>query len=701
MADDGSPMNGSRSKGNSALLDTAFLYGGSAQWIEQMQAAYAKNPSSVPESWRAFFADMGDDSSSAERNAEGATWKRSDWPRPALDEQVAAFDGNWALLEPKLEKKIKGARPAASDEDVHRAVKDSIRAIMMIRAYRMRGHLAAQLDPLRLDNPGDQPELDPATYGFTAEDMDRRIFIDGYLGLETATIPEMLEILQRTYCSTIGIEFMHISDPEEKSWLQERIEGPDKGVAFTNEGKKAILAKLIEAETFERFLHKRYPGTKRFGLDGGEAAVPALEQIIKRGGALGVKEIVVGMPHRGRLNMLAAVMGKPYEQIFHEFQGGNTQGADAFGSGDVKYHLGASSDREFDGNKVHLSMNANPSHLEAVDPVVLGKSRSKQEMAHRETGTLDRSIVLPLLLHGDAAFAGQGVVSECFALSGLQGYRTGGTIHFIVNNQIGFTTSPMYSRSSPYPSDVALMVQAPIFHVNGDDPEAVTYAAKVATEYRQKFHKDVVIDMFCYRRFGHNEGDEPMFTQPVMYKKIKNHVSTREIYAQTPRRGRSSDGGAGRAAGRPTSNPISTESLTPARISRRRKPTGWTANGRASACRMMMSAAARPALPRNACRRLASPSRPCRKASTSTARSPVSSTTVPRRSSKGQGLDWATAEHPGFCDASGRRLPSAPVRPGLRPRHVLSAPQPHCRPDDRREIHAAEQYQRQARLSTK
>ncbi|MCB9963285.1 MAG: 2-oxoglutarate dehydrogenase E1 component, partial [Hyphomonas sp.] len=396
MADDGSPVNGSRSRGNAALLDTAFLYGGSAQWIEQMQAAYAKDPASVPESWRAFFAEIGDDSLSAERNAEGATWKRGDWPRPAMDEQVAAFDGNWGLLEPKLEKKIKEVKPGSCDEDIMRAVKDSIRAIMMIRAYRMRGHLAAQLDPLRMEAPEHQPELDPASYGYKAEDMGREIYIDGYLGLESATVPEMLEILKRTYCSTLGIEFMHISDPEEKSWLQERIEGPDKGVAFTNEGKKAILAKLIEAETFERFLHKRYPGTKRFGLDGGEAAVPALEQIIKRGGALGVKEIVVGMPHRGRLNMLAAVMGKPYEQIFHEFQGGSTQGAGEFGSGDVKYHLGASSDREFDGNKVHLSMNANPSHLEAVDPVVLGKSRSKQEVRHRESGALDRAVVLPL-----------------------------------------------------------------------------------------------------------------------------------------------------------------------------------------------------------------------------------------------------------------------------------------------------------------
>ena len=532
MADDGSPVNGARSKGNAAMLDTAFLYGGSAQWLEQMQATYARDPSLVPESWRAFFAELDDESGSAAANAAGASWKRGDWPLQKKGDDVAAFDGNWAVVDPKLEKKIKSDKPGATEADIAQAVKDSIRAIMMIRAYRMRGHLAAKLDPLGIEDFGDQPELNPGTYGFESADMDRRIFIDGYLGLDYANVTEMLDILRRTYCSTIGIEFMHISDPLEKAWLQERIEGPDKGIAFTTAGKKAILAKLIEAETFERFLHKRYPGTKRFGLDGGEAAVPALEQIIKRGGALGVEEIVVGMSHRGRLNMLAAVMGKPYEQIFFEFQGGNTQGADQFGSGDVKYHLGASSDRVFDGNEVHLSMNANPSHLEAVDPVVLGKSRSKQEMLHRETGTLNRTKVLPLLLHGDAAFAGQGVVAECFALSGLSGYRTGGTIHFIVNNQIGFTTSPLYSRSSPYPSDVALMVQAPIFHVNGDDPEAVTYAAKVATEFRQKFSKDVVIDMFCYRRFGHNEGDEPMFTQPVMYNEIKGHPSTRELYGQ-------------------------------------------------------------------------------------------------------------------------------------------------------------------------
>jgi 2-oxoglutarate dehydrogenase E1 component len=531
MADDASPVGNGRSAGNAEMSNSAFLYGASAVWIEQMQAAYAANPNSVPADWRAFFEELGDGSADATRNADGASWKRSKWSAPANAEETAAFDGNWTMLEPKLESKLKAAKPQASEADIAQNVKDSVRALMMIRAYRMRGHLNAKLDPLGLEDKGHQPELDPKSYGFEAADMDREIFIDGVLGLDHANVRTILDILNRTYCSTMGIEFMHISDPEEKGWLQERIEGPDKGVAFTPEGKKAILTKLIEAETFERFLHKRYPGTKRFGLDGGEAAVPALEQIIKRGGALGVNEIVVGMAHRGRLNMLAAVMGKAYEKIFHEFMGGSTQGAEKFGSGDVKYHLGASSDREFDGNKVHLTMNANPSHLEAVNPVVLGRTRAKQYMESEATGTLDRSHKLPLLLHGDAAFAGQGVVAECFALSGLQGYRTGGTIHFIINNQIGFTTSPMYSRSSPYPSDVALMVQAPIFHVNGDDPEAVTYAAKVATEYRQKFGKDVVIDMFCYRRFGHNEGDEPMFTQPIMYAKIKGHPSTRELYA--------------------------------------------------------------------------------------------------------------------------------------------------------------------------
>ena len=404
---------------------------------------------------------------------------------------------------------------------------------MMIRAYRMRGHLKANLDPLGIAvTPGDASELDPATYGFSEADFDRPIFLDFVLGLETATIREILAILRRTYCGNVGVQYMHISDPKEKGWLQARIEGRDKEIVFTKEGKIAILKKLIETEGFEKFLHRRFPGTKRFGLDGGESLVPALEQIIKRGGALGVKDIIIGMPHRGRLNVLAAVMHKPYQVIFHEFQGGSSLPSDVEGSGDVKYHLGASSDREFDGNSVHMSLTANPSHLEIVNPVVIGKARAKQAFTLRQNASAGRSHVMPLLMHGDAAFAGQGVVSECFALSGLRGYGVGGTMHFVVNNQIGFTTSPKNSRSSPYPSDVALMVEAPIFHANGDDPEAVVFAAKVATEYRQQFGKDVVVDMFCYRRFGHNEGDDPTMTQPLMYAKIKDHPTVRDLYAR-------------------------------------------------------------------------------------------------------------------------------------------------------------------------
>jgi 2-oxoglutarate dehydrogenase E1 component len=419
------------------------------------------------------------------------------------------------------------------------ATRDSVRAIMMIRAFRMRGHLHANLDPLGLAQQPDDDynELSPEAYGFTEADYDRPIFIDHVLGLEYATIREMLDILKRTYCSTLGVEFMHISNPEEKSWIQERIEGPDKGVDFTEMGKKAILQKLIEAEGFEQFIDVKYKGTKRFGLDGGESLIPALEQIIKRGGNMGLKEIVFGMAHRGRLNVLTQVMSKPHRAVFHEFKGGSFKPDEVEGSGDVKYHLGASSDREFDGNKVHMSLTANPSHLEIVNPVVMGKARAKQDMIATEfEGDIiplrERVKVMPLLLHGDAAFAGQGVVAEILGLSGLQGPPGGGTVHFIINNQIGFTTNPGFSRSSPYPSDVAKMIEAPIFHVNGDDPEAVVYAAKVATEFRMTFHKPVVIDMFCYRRFGHNEGDEPAFTQPKMYKKIRSHETTVTLYSR-------------------------------------------------------------------------------------------------------------------------------------------------------------------------
>ena len=497
-------------------------------------------PNSVNPEWQDFFAALKDDAGDVRKNAKGASWARPSWPLQANGELVSALDGNWGLVEKAIEKKVKDKAVAngivLSDADVHQATRDSVRAIMMIRAYRMRGHLHANLDPLGIAKLEDYNELSPENYGFTAADYDRPIFLDNVLGLEFGTIRQMLDILTRTYCSTLGVEFMHISDPEEKAWIQGRIEGADKEISFTAAGKKAILQKLVEAEGFEQFIDVKYKGTKRFGLDGAEGLIPALEQIIKRGGQLGMKEIVLGMAHRGRLNVLSQVMAKPHRAIFHEFKGGSAAPDEVEGSGDVKYHLGASSDREFDGNKVHLSLTANPSHLEIVDPVVMGKARAKQDYlfgrSREEIVPLEeRAKVLPLLLHGDAAFAGQGVIAEILGLSGLRGHRVAGTLHFIINNQIGFTTNPRFSRSSPYPSDVAKMIEAPIFHVNGDDPEAVVHAAKVAIEFRMRFHKPVVVDMFCYRRFGHNEGDEPAFTQPIMYRNIRNHKTTVQIYA--------------------------------------------------------------------------------------------------------------------------------------------------------------------------
>ncbi|MBQ4823492.1 2-oxoglutarate dehydrogenase E1 component [Leisingera sp. HS039] len=517
---------------NDLFRASSFMQGHNAEYLEQLYAQYANDPNAVDAAWAEFFRQMGDAELDVKAEAAGPSWARNDWP-PALDDDLTgALTGEWPApaetkgAGKKIREKASAKGVEVTDDQVQRAVLDSIRALMLIRAYRIRGHLAADLDPLGMRAASAHPELDPKTYGFTDGDMDRPIFIDNVLGLQVATMRQIVDIVKRTYCGTFALQYMHISDPEQSAWLKERIEGYNKEITFTREGRKAILNKMVEAEGFEKFLHVKYTGTKRFGLDGGESLIPAMEQIIKRGGALGVCDIVIGMPHRGRLSVLANVMQKPYRAIFNEFQGGSFKPEDVDGSGDVKYHLGASSDRAFDGNNVHLSLTANPSHLEAVNPVVIGKVRAKQD----QLGDKDRSKVLPILLHGDAAFAGQGVVAECFALSGLRGHKAGGTMHIVVNNQIGFTTAPHFSRSSPYPTDNALVVEAPIFHVNGDDPEAVVHAARVATEFRQKFHKDVVLDIFCYRRFGHNEGDEPMFTNPLMYKKIKGHKTTLTLY---------------------------------------------------------------------------------------------------------------------------------------------------------------------------
>lgn len=491
----------------------SLLSGPNAAFLEDEYSRFLRNREAFDPDWRAAFEALENGAGKAMLRG-GPSWQRSDWP-PVTSE---------SREPPSLP--FPPATALSLSSDVRGATLDSIRALMMIRAYRVRGHLLAHLDPLDLMERPVHEELAPASYGFGESDLDRPVFLDGILGLETGTVREMLALLQRTYCGSMGVEFMHIAEPAEKAWIQKHIEGRDKEIHFTPEGKRAILQKLIEAEAFEHFLAKKFVGTKRFGLDGAEALVPALEAVIKVGGHLGVREISIGMAHRGRLNVLANVMQKPFRAIFHEFQGGATHAGDVQGSGDVKYHLGTSADRTFDGKPVHLSLTANPSHLEWVNPVVLGKTRAKQT----QLGDHERSQAMALLIHGDAAFAGQGIVAECFMLSNLKGYRTGGTVHFILNNQIGFTTSPHHSRSSPYPSDVAKMVQAPIFHVNGDDPEAVVFVTKLATEFRHTFKKDVVIDMVCYRRFGHNEADEPAFTQPRMYAKIRSQPTTAELY---------------------------------------------------------------------------------------------------------------------------------------------------------------------------
>ena len=499
-------------------FDLTFLSAANATFIAEMNAAWRRDPSTVDARWAHYFEQlnaMGDTSAEIDR---GPSWARN------ASRIVGATDPAESI-NAVAAGHAAGRRMDA--DDMRAATLDSLRAVMLIRAYRIRGHLIANLDPLSLENKPLHPELDPATYGFTDVDWDRPIFINYGLGRETATLREIVETLRRTDCRTIGVEFMHIQDPGQKAWIQERIEAIGNRTDFTKRGKKAIYERLVDAEEFEKYLHKKYTGTKRFGMDGGEAMIPAIEQILKRGSQLGLGEIVVGMSHRGRLNMLHNVFGKPFQAIISEFLGNPANPEDAGGSGDVKYHMGASSDREFDGKTVHLSMAPNPSHLEIVDPVVVGRVRAKQHQRNDE----ERREVVGILLHGDAAFAGQGVVGETFAFSALRGYRTGGTIHIIVNNQIGFTTSPHYSRSSPYPTDVAKMVMAPIFHVNGDDPEAVVHAARIAIEFRQAFGTDVVLDIFCYRRFGHNEGDEPMFTQPLMYKTIGKHPTTRTIYA--------------------------------------------------------------------------------------------------------------------------------------------------------------------------
>jgi len=486
--------------------EDSFLYGTNMPFIEELYHSYRQNPESVSTDWQGFFENLGQNHENESDDRPPKWLKRAD---QIVTQSIKSYGYEAA-------------------PNVTQGMLDSLRALMMIRTFRVRGHLIANLDPLGLEKRDRHPEVDPATYNFGPNDYDRPIFINNVLGFEWATLRQILERLRSTYCDTIGVEFMHIQDPGQKAWIQEKVENTPIEDRLNDTERLNVLRELICADAFEHFLHVKFPGEKRFGLEGGESTIPALQSMLKTAVHQGVSSVVFGTAHRGRLCILANILGKPVHTIFAKFNHEQNPFGLQYGSGDVKYHLGFSGDREIDGHPIHLSLTSNPSHLEAINPVVLGKVRAQQT----RIGDEGRNEVIALLIHGDAAFAGQGLVAETLELSGLRGYQTGGTIHLIINNQIGFTTSPPHSRSSPYSSDIAKAIQAPIFHANGDDPEAVVWVSKLATEFRKLFAQDIVVDMVCYRRYGHNEIDEPSFTQPKMYKAIATHPTTRQIYTQ-------------------------------------------------------------------------------------------------------------------------------------------------------------------------
>ncbi len=487
-------------------------------YIAGLYEKYQHNPQSIDTSWSEYFDALREDEIAMLAEVTGASWT----PRRAkLPDEIA-------LPEKKREARGEKRESASPTADLQQALLDSIRVRSLVRAFRTNGHFAANLDPLGIEKPKDLPDLKPEFYGFTSADYDRPIFVNGLFGNQHMTVRALVATLRETYCGDLGVEFEHIQDHAQRDWLKARMEATHNHPKFSKEEKQQILEEVTAAEGLEKFLGKKFVGTKRFGLDGGESTIAAIEEILRTGAKMGVAEAIFGMAHRGRLNVLTNVMKKPYKALFSEFQGTPPVPTDMIGAGDVKYHMGASADRNIAGNAVHLSLTANPSHLEAVNPLVHGKTRAKQSLR----GDIERKQVLGILLHGDAAIAGQGMVAECLMLAELKGYRVGGTVHIVINNQIGFTTSPGYSRSSPYPTDITKMVAPPIFHVNGDNPEAVVHAARLAIEFRQTFNKDAVLDIFCYRRFGHNESDEPAFTQPIMYSIIRDKKSVRAMYAE-------------------------------------------------------------------------------------------------------------------------------------------------------------------------
>ncbi len=491
-------------------MNDTFLNSANAPYVAELYSKFRNDPESVDTTWKDFFNNLNEDDYSVLKDFGGPEWKE----RPS------------SIIDKNYITKVIKSNANYNSEEFRISTLDSIRALRLIRAFRINGHLIADLDPLGISEREYPQELDYKSYGFIESDLEKEIFIDGSLGLEKGKLKNIIKILKETYSASIGVEFLHIQQADQKQWVQERIEEVRNKTNFTNEGKKAIYKRLVESELFEQFLDKKFLGTKRYGIEGGEAMIPGIEQIVKQACLSGIEDIIIGTAHRGRLTLLSSVLEMPYKKILSKFQGSLNDPNEVLGSGDVKYHLGVSADREFEKKKIHLSLTSNPSHLEAVNPVVAGKVRAKQTLARDKT--TDK--VIGLLIHGDAAIAGQGVVAETFAMSQLRGFKTGGTIHFVINNQIGFTTMPQYGRSAPYCTEIAKMVQAPIFHVNGDDPEAVVHVCRLATEFRNKFKVDVVVDMFCYRRSGHNEADEPSFTQPLMYKAIKKQITTRKKY---------------------------------------------------------------------------------------------------------------------------------------------------------------------------
>jgi 2-oxoglutarate dehydrogenase E1 component len=484
----------------------SYLFGGNAPYVEELYEAYLSNPGSVPDNWRAYFDAM--------------------QHMPAVDGSEKPDVDHSSVIASFAERAKQGPiRTVTAAPDVELGRK-RVAVTQLIAAYRYLGSRWANLDPLQRQERPSIPELDPAFYGFSEADLDTKFNISNtYFGPETASLRDLVNMLRDTYCRSIGAEYMYVSDPTEKRWLQERLESIRSTPTFTAEKKKHILERLTAAEGLERYLHTKYVGAKRFSLEGGESFIASMDEVIQRAGSQGVQEIVIGMAHRGRLNVLVNTLGKAPSELFEEFEGKH---ADDLPSGDVKYHQGFSSDISTAGGPVHLSLAFNPSHLEIVNPVVEGSVKARMERRGDRKG----KEVLPILVHGDAAFIGQGVVMETLNLAQTRGYGTGGTVHLVINNQIGFTTSdPRDARSTLYCTDVVKMIEAPVLHVNADDPEAVVLASQIAMDYRTEFHKDVVVDIVCYRKLGHNEQDTPALTQPLMYKKIAKHPGTRKLYA--------------------------------------------------------------------------------------------------------------------------------------------------------------------------